>query len=64
MTYGDLAKNISHIRYGARMGTIEFECSGAHYVIAEPKDVLLVGFDDAKAAQWIAQRYSFLLKVA
>ena len=62
MTYGDLAKKISRIRYGRRLGTIEFECSGAHYVITEPADVLLVGFNAEKAAQWIAINYGILLR--
>jgi hypothetical protein len=56
-----LAKKISNIRYGKRLGTIEFECAGTSYVITEPSDVLLVGFNDELAAQWIAKNYGFLL---
>jgi hypothetical protein len=51
---------ITNIRYG-KLGKILFDFRGIVIAIDEPRDVLLVGFNDAVAAKWIRSNYGFLL---
>lgn len=55
----DLASEISDIRYG-QLGTILFTFNGKTVSIAEPIDVLLVGYD-VPASKWIVANYGYLL---
>ena len=56
---------ITNIRYGPidehDNGTILFDFRGNTITIKEPDDVILVDVDEAAAARWIIERYSYLL---
>lgn len=68
----ELEKRISKIRYkNNRPGNVIFDFdstwkrtgnSKIQVEVLEPRNVTLVGRNDEKAAQWIVENYSYLLK--
>ena len=66
ISFTNLEPEIINVRWGpivssdgTAYGTIMFDFKGILCRIAEPRDVILVGFPDAN--KWIAVNYGFLL---